>query len=78
VDPSTDFSYTPPDDPQLGATPCLVASTDFSYTPPDDPQSAVLTQLLGVTHVGYIRNADGVTYSKKSRPPLEFGYSKKF
>ncbi|MFT3771558.1 MAG: SpvB/TcaC N-terminal domain-containing protein [Minicystis sp.] len=53
---------------ELGETPCLVASTDFTYAP-----SPVLTQLVSVTHAGYIRTETG--YTKKSLPPLDFAYT---
>ncbi|MFT3770203.1 MAG: SpvB/TcaC N-terminal domain-containing protein [Minicystis sp.] len=53
---------------ELGETPCLVASTDFTYAP-----SPVLTQLVSVTHSGYIRTETG--YDKKSHPPLDFAYT---
>ena len=56
--------------PELGATPCLVRSTDFTYA-----EGPVLTQLVSGTHTGYIRNADGVTYTSKAHPPVTFGYS---
>jgi RHS repeat-associated protein len=55
---------------ELGSSPCLVASTDFTYA-----ESPVLTQLVAATHSGYVRNADGVTYTKRSHPPLTFTYS---
>ncbi|APR86768.1 insecticidal toxin complex protein [Minicystis rosea] len=55
---------------ELGDTPCLVASTDFTYSP-----NEVLTQLVAVTHSGYIRSTDETSYTKKSHPPLTFAYS---
>jgi RHS repeat-associated protein len=55
---------------ELGSTPCLVASTNFTYH-----EDEVLTQLVSATHTGYIRKADGVTYTKKSHPPLDFAYT---
>jgi hypothetical protein len=55
---------------ELGSTPCLVASTNFTYR-----EDEVLTQLVSATHTGYIRKADGVTYAKKSHPPLDFAYT---
>ncbi|MCC6552302.1 MAG: toxin, partial [Polyangiaceae bacterium] len=56
--------------PELGPPPCLVRSTDFTYT-----DSPVLTQLVAVTHSGYIRDPATLTYQQKSLPPLELGYS---
>jgi RHS repeat-associated protein len=55
---------------ELGHAPCLVCSTDFTYT-----ESHVLTQMVAVTHSGYIRDPQTLTYRKKSYPPVEFGYS---
>ncbi|HSN98859.1 MAG TPA: SpvB/TcaC N-terminal domain-containing protein, partial [Candidatus Nanopelagicales bacterium] len=56
--------------PELGAAPCLVRSTDLAYA-----DSPVLTQLVAVTHSGYIRDPATLTYQKRSFPPLELGYS---
>ncbi|MCC6552659.1 MAG: toxin, partial [Polyangiaceae bacterium] len=57
--------------PDAKPEPCLVRSTDFTYA--DNP---VLTQLIAVTHSGYIRDPATSTYRKKSFPPLELGYSR--
>ncbi len=55
---------------ELGPEPCLVASTEFHYK-----QHPHLTKMMSVIQSGYIRNNDG-TYSRKSLPPVEFGYTK--
>ncbi len=55
---------------ELGETPCLVRSTDFTHT-----EAATLTRLVAATQAGYIRNLDGVTYTKKAFPDVELGYS---
>jgi RHS repeat-associated protein len=53
---------------ELGDEPCLVRSTDFQYQ-----ESRTATLLASVTVTGYRR--DGDSYSSKSLPPVEFGYS---
>ncbi|MEO7327883.1 MAG: SpvB/TcaC N-terminal domain-containing protein [Minicystis sp.] len=55
---------------ELGETPCLVRSTDFTYS-----EGPVLTQLVQVTHTGYVRDPGTGDYQKKSHPPVDFGYS---
>ncbi|MFS8067669.1 MAG: SpvB/TcaC N-terminal domain-containing protein, partial [Byssovorax sp.] len=55
---------------ELGATPCLVRSTDFTHT-----EAPTLTRLVAATQAGYLRNLDGVTYTKKAFPAVELGYS---
>ncbi|HRI70383.1 MAG TPA: SpvB/TcaC N-terminal domain-containing protein, partial [Polyangium sp.] len=54
--------------PELGPDPVLVRSTDFGYA-----EDKTLTRMTSVTQWGYLQTATG--YSKKSLPPLEFGYS---
>jgi RHS repeat-associated protein len=55
---------------ELGVTPCLVRSTDLTYA-----ENPVLTQLVAAAHTGYIRDPSTLTYTKKSTPPIELGYS---
>ncbi|MDC0747116.1 SpvB/TcaC N-terminal domain-containing protein [Polyangium mundeleinium] len=54
--------------PELGEDPVLVRSTDFTYA-----EGPALARLVSVTQSGYIKTESGS--SKKSLPPLEFGYS---
>lgn len=53
----------------------LVRSLDFEYKPSSINQSGVaeVSYLSTVTQSGYIRKDDGA-YSKKSLPPIEYGY----
>ncbi|WP_434043958.1 MULTISPECIES: SpvB/TcaC N-terminal domain-containing protein [Sorangium] len=55
---------------ELGDGPCLVQSTDLTYA--EDP---VATRLTAVTRSGYKRSPGALTYTKKSYPSLELGYS---
>jgi len=55
--------------PELGATPCLVASTDFMHQP-----TMLASYLTKVIQSGYTRRTAG-TYLRKSIPPVEFTYS---
>jgi RHS repeat-associated protein len=55
--------------PELGATPCLVASTDLTHR-----QTTLASYLTQVAHSGYTRAAAG-TYLKRSMPPVELTYS---
>ena len=55
--------------PELGTTPCLVASTDLTHQP--TPLASYLAQ---VAHSGYTREPTG-TYFKRSMPPVELTYS---
>jgi hypothetical protein len=56
--------------PELGATPCLVRSTDLAYA-----ESPALTQLVAVTHAGYVRDPATLAYTRQAYPPVEFGYA---
>jgi len=56
--------------PELGPTPCLVASTDLGYD-----ENSVLTKLTSIVQTGYTRDATGITYTRASMPPLQLGYS---
>ncbi len=65
-----------PDEPGVGND-CLVASTDFTYSDelnPGDKDKPVYTFLRTVARSGYRRTGSG-SYSKRSLPPVEFGYS---
>lgn len=53
---------------ELGPEPCLIQSLDLAYDSSD-----TLTKLTSVTSTGYIRRNG--TYSKASRPPIEFDYT---
>jgi RHS repeat-associated protein len=55
--------------PELGITPCLVASTDFVHQP-----SSLASYLEKVLQRGYTRDSAGV-YLQRSMPPVEFSYS---
>jgi RHS repeat-associated protein len=55
----------------LGTPDYLVRSTEFIYDP--NPVASFITSII---QSGYVLNADGKTYLKKSMPPLEFGYTK--
>ena len=55
---------------ELGTEPCLVASTDFAYD-----ENFVLTKLIAATQAGYMRDAVTGTYTKKTRPSVDLGYT---
>ncbi|XXT18782.1 SpvB/TcaC N-terminal domain-containing protein [Sorangium sp. So ce429] len=55
---------------ELGDGPCLVQSTDLTYA--EDP---VATRLTAVTRSGYKRSPGALTYTKRSYPSVELGYS---
>jgi Salmonella virulence plasmid 65kDa B protein/Insecticide toxin TcdB middle/N-terminal region len=76
--------------PELGPEPCLVRSTDFEYDDLDlagrdvpveeelaHPGSTRFASFLGsIVQAGYTRTAADRTYVRKTKPPLEFSYSR--
>lgn len=54
---------------ELGPAAQLVRSTDLTYDP-----GPVVTYLVTAEQAGYVRNGDGVTYTRAALPALQLGY----